>query len=58
MDTAPNYKPAGLTTNFRSTIQSPKTLNKGNWRTRQPESPFYYHSQTATKKEFYNTSGF
>ena len=40
MDTAPNYKPDGWTTNFRSTFHSPKTLPKIGWRTREADVPF------------------
>ena len=59
MDTAANYKANGWTTNFRSTIQSPQSLHKGNWRSREPEVQFDYTSQTATKKDgYYNSSGF
>lgn len=61
MDTAPNYKPDGIwTTNFRSTIQSPTTLNKGNWREREAGITFDHESKTAAgpKDRFYNSSGF
>jgi len=57
MDTAPNYKPNGWTTNFRSTFHSPTTENKGNWRTREAGQIFDYDSQTLTKTPAYN-SGF
>ncbi len=61
MDTAPNFKPDGWTTNFRSTFHSPTTENKGNWRARDPyHGGFDYTSNTlaGTKDRFYNSSGF
>jgi hypothetical protein len=61
MDTAPNYKETCLTTNFRTTIQSPGAQHKGNWRARDPSGGirFDHESATATKKDrFYNSSGF
>ena len=61
MDTSPNYKPDGWTTNFRSTIQSPNDQHKGNWKSRDPSGGirFDHESVTADKKDrFYNSSGF
>ena len=61
MDTSPNYKPDGWTTNFRSTIQSPNNQHKGNWKSREPSGGirFDQDSVTADKKDrFYNSSGF
>lgn len=61
MDTAPNYKHGELTTNFRTTIQSPQAQHKGNWRDRSPCGGirFDQESLTADKKDrFYNSSGF
>ena len=61
MDTAPNFKPVGWTTNFRETIQSPTNLNKGNWRTRQAETYLSFDGESKTadaKDNFYNSSGF
>ena len=59
MDTAQNFKPDGWTTNFRSTIQSPTSIPKGNWRTRETDVALDFDSQTADKKDrFYNSSGF
>ena len=61
MDTSPNYKPEGWTTNFRTTIQSPNSQHKGNWKSRDPSGGirFDHDSVTADKKDrFYNSSGF
>ena len=59
MDTSPNYKQVGWTTNFRSTITSPLSLAKGNWRTRQPSVTLDQDSKIANKNDrFYNSSGF
>ena len=59
LDTAPNFKQEYWTTNFRSTIQSPQSQYKVNWRTREPGMDLDHESAVAAKKDtFYNSSGF
>lgn len=60
MDTAPNMKPDGWTTNNRQSYESPKALPKANFRARDSSIDFddglkTHDAKRATK---YNGSGF
>jgi len=48
MDTAPNYKPEGWTTNFRTTIQSPHEHNKGTWKSREASGGIRFDNTSQT----------